>query len=415
MISGEYSAVGRIRDKNVNSEKTPADCLTERKENGILALEKRECQQSCGVSANMGISDRKKKILAAVVDEYIRTAEPVGSKHLAESAGLGCSSATIRNELAELVALGYLEQPHTSAGRVPTPMGYRMYVNELMEKQKLSLEETEDLNRRLNLKLQELDDTIGSISRLASQLTDYPALALTAASPTTVKRVDLIYVDANTFIIVLMLSGNSVKSKLVHLPVSVDQAMVQKLCALFNSGFTGITEEQITPLLIHSTERAADDSMGLTSVIAAFLIETLSEAGTPEAFISGENRLLNQPEFRDPDKAHRLMAYLSGGGYVLPPAEGEFPGDSEIRVLIGPENVAEELRDSSVVIATYDAGDNTKGLIGVVGPTRMDYSTVAAKLRFLAAGLSRRLGSGEAPPEGLHNKLILKKNEDSES
>ena len=217
MISGEYSAAGKIRDKNVNSEKTPADCLTERKENGILALEKRECQQSCGVSANMGISDRKKKILAAVVDEYIRTAEPVGSKHLAENAGLGCSSATIRNELAELVALGYLDQPHTSAGRVPTPMGYRMYVNELMEKQKLSLEETEDLNRRLNLKLQELDDTIGSISRLASQLTEYPALALTAASPTTVKRVDLIYVDANTFIIVLMLSGNSVKSKLVRL------------------------------------------------------------------------------------------------------------------------------------------------------------------------------------------------------
>ena len=169
------------------------------------------------------------------------------------------------------------------------------------------------------------------------------------------------------------------------------------------------------PLLIHATERAADDSMGLTSVIAAFLIETLSEAGMPEAFISGENRLLNQPEFRDPDKAHRLMAYLSGGGYVLPPAGGDFPDDSEIRVLIGPENVAEDLKDSSVVIATYDAGDHTKGLIGIVGPTRMDYSTVAAKLRFLAAGLSRRLGSGEAPPEGLHNKLILKKNEDRES
>ena len=109
------------------------------------------------------------------------------------------------------------------------------------------------------------------------------------------------------------------------------------------------------------------------------------------------------------------MSYLSGGGYILPPAEGDFADDSEIRVLIGPENVAEELKDSSVVIATYDAGDHTKGLIGVVGPTRMDYSTVAAKLRFLAAGLSRRLGSGEAPPEGLHNKLILKKNEDHES
>ena len=358
----------------------------------------------------MSISDRKKKILAAVVDEYIRTAEPVGSKHLAENAGLGCSSATIRNELAELVALGYLEQPHTSAGRVPTPMGYRMYVNELMEKQKLSLEETEDINRRLNAKLQELDDTISSVSRLASQLTDYPALALTAAAPTMIRRFDIIYVDANTFIIVLMLSNNTVKSKLVHLPVSVNQTMVQRLSALFNSGFTGITEEQITPRLIRSTERAADDSMGLTSVIAAFAIETLSEAAAPTAFVSGENRLLNQPEFRDPDKAHRLMSYLSGGGYVLPPAEeDDLPGDSEVRVLIGPENVAEELKDSSVVIACYDAGDNTKGMIGIIGPTRMDYSTVAAKLRTLAAGLSRRLGSGEAPPEGMHNKLIIKK------
>ena len=361
----------------------------------------------------MAISDRKKRILAAVIDEYIRTAEPVGSKHLAESAGLGCSSATIRNELAELVALGYLEQPHTSAGRVPTPMGYRMYVNELMERQKLSLEETEEINRRLNAKLQELDDTIGSVSRLASQLTDYPALALTAAAPVMVKRYDLIYVDANTFIIVLMLSNNSVKSKLVHLPVSVDQIMVQKLSALFNSGFTGITEDQITPLLIHSTERAADDSMGLTSVIAAFAIETLTEAVTPTSFLSGENRLLNQPEFRDPDKAHRLMSYLSGGGYILPPAEEDIiSDDTEIRVLIGPENIAEELKDSSVVIASYDAGDNTKGLIGIVGPTRMDYSTVAAKLRTLAAGLSRRLGNGEAPPEGMHNKLIIKKSED---
>ena len=158
------------------------------------------------------ISDRKKKILAAVVDEYIRTAEPVGSKAIAQTANLGCSPATIRNELAELVNMGYLEQPHTSAGRVPTPMGYRMYVNELMDRQKLSLEETEDINRRLNQKLQELDDTIDNVSRLASQLTDYPALALTTQSVVTIKRFDIIYVDANTFILVVMLSNNSVRN-----------------------------------------------------------------------------------------------------------------------------------------------------------------------------------------------------------
>ena len=354
----------------------------------------------------MAISERKKKILAAVVDEYIRTAEPVGSKAIAQSAGLGCSSATIRNELAELVSLGYLEQPHTSAGRVPTPMGYRMYVNELMEKQKLSLEESEEINRRLNARLQQLDDALSNVSRLASQLTDYPALALTAQHTVTVQRFDLIYVDANTFIIVLTLSSSQAKSKLVRLPISVDQKLVQRLSSLFNSGFTGVTEEQISPLLINSTERAADDTMGITSVIAAFVLETLTEANTPSASISGENRLLSQPEFRDPE-AHRLMSYLSGGGYILPPNSGLDAGDG-VKVLIGPENVAEELKDSSVVLASYDAGDNTRGLIGVVGPTRMDYSAVAAKLSCLAASLSRRLGGGEAPPEGMHNKLIIK-------
>ena len=360
----------------------------------------------------MSVSERKKKILAAVVDEYIRTAEPVGSKAIAARAEIGCSSATIRNELAELVSMGYLEQPHTSAGRVPTPMGYRMYVNELMEKQRMSIEETEELNHRLTAKLQQLDVTIDNVSRLASQLTDYPALALTTRSAVTIKRFDIIYVDANTFIIVVMLSNNTVQNKLVHLPISVTETMMRKLSSLFNASFTGVSESQITPLMISAAERAADDTMGVTSVIAAFAIEVLSQADKPTAFISGENRLLNQPEYRDPDKAHALMNYLSGGGYLLPPEE--LDASDEVRVLIGTENVAEELKGSSVVIASYDAGDNTRGLIGVVGPTRMDYSAVAAKLSALAAGLSKRLGGGAAPPEGLHNKLIIKGDEPNE-
>ncbi len=357
----------------------------------------------------MSISERKKKILGALVDEYIKTAEPVGSKAIAGITDIGCSSATIRNELAELTALGYLEQPHTSAGRIPTPAGYRMYVNELMEKQKLSLEETEAINRSLNERLTQLDEQMRDVGKLASQLTDYPALALAAYAPATIKRFDLIYIDANTFIIVVMLSNNTVKNKLVNLPVSVDQQMIQKLATLFNANFTGISGDKVTPLLISSTERASGDTMGLTAVIASFTMETLEGQRGVEAYVTGENRLLSQPEFRDPDKAHKLMNYLADGGHVIADAEnGLFDDDSEVRVLIGPENIAEELKDSSVVIASYDMGDNTKGLIGVVGPTRMDYSAVAAKLSFLAAGLSRRLGAGGAPPSGMHNKLIIK-------
>lgn len=356
----------------------------------------------------MALSERKKKILAALVEEYIKTAEPVGSKAIASAADLGCSSATIRNELAELTGMGYLEQPHTSAGRIPTPSGYRIYVNELMEKQKLSLEETEEINRRLSDKINQLDAMMSDVGKIASQLTDYPALAIAAPPPATIKRFDLIYIDANTFIIVVMLGNNTVKNKLVHLPVSVDAGMISKLGTLFNANFTGLAENKITPLLISSTERAADDTMGLTAVIASFAIEALAEAHTVSAYVTGENRLLNQPEFRDPDKAHKLMSYLSDGGHLISDGAHEMMGDNEVRVLIGPENVAEELKDSSVVIASYDMGDNTRGIIGVVGPTRMDYSAVAAKLGFLADSLSRRLGGGEAPPSGMHNKLIIK-------
>ena len=139
-------------------------------------------------------------------------------------------------------------------------------------------------------------------------------------------------------------------------------------------------------------------------MIAAFAIEVLSEASAPAACITGENRLLNQPEFRDPDKAHRVISYLSDSDHLM-----RLPGnaaDDPVRVIIGPENLAEELRDSSVVMASYDAGEGQRGLIGVVGPTRMDYSAVAAKLQFIADGLSRLLSSGESPAG--FGKMILK-------
>ena len=343
----------------------------------------------------MEISQRKKKILAAVVDEYIRTAEPVGSKTIAQIAGLGCSSATIRNELSELTALGYLEQPHTSAGRIPSPQGYRFYVNELMERQRVSVEEAEAINARLSEKMEQLDKLMSDAGKLAGQLTGYPALTLSAPRAATIRRFDLLYIDANTFIIVVLLGDNTVKNKLVHLPFSVEQGQIQKLSALFNAGFTNIPEESVTPVLISATERAARDTMGLTSIIAAYVIEVLSESRAGAAFVTGESSLLQQPEFRDPDKAHRVISYLSDSDHLM-----RLPGAADsnpVRVIIGPENVAEELRDSSVVMASYDAGEGQRGLIGVVGPLRMDYSAVAAKLKYIADGLSRLLGAGEAP------------------
>ena len=354
----------------------------------------------------MEISQRKKKILAAVVELYIETAEPVGSKVLAQQAGLGCSSATIRNELAELSAMGYLNQPHTSAGRVPTVQGYRLYVNELMERQRLSAEETERLNRELAQRLMALDNLVSDIGQFASQITDLPALAITAPRAVTVTRFDFIYIDVNTFIMVALLSDNSVKNKLVRLPVSVEKTKIDKLSTLMNANFTGLREDQITQPLISATERALDDMMGLTAVAASFAIEALTQASQPGSFVGGQNRLLHHPEYQDPDKAHALMSFLNQ-------APMEFPelmnGETGVKVIVGPENVSEALRDSSVVLATYDAGGGVRGVVGVVGPTRMDYAAVAGKMQLIAQTISNALGTGGLkPPSGMDNKLMIR-------
>lgn len=342
----------------------------------------------------MEISDRKKKILTAVIDEYIATAEPVGSKLIVESGVLDLSSATIRNEMAELTAMGFLEQPHTSAGRIPSPQGYRLYVNELMARQRLSIDETDAINESLSIKMQQLDKMMSDVGKLASSMTQYPSVALAAPVASTIKRFDLIYVDFNTFIAVAMLSNDEVQNKLIHLPFSVDQGMIVRLASVFNTNFVGIQEEKITPALISSAERACGDTMGLVSVIAAFAIDTLGKAKEGKAVVTGASHLLRLPEFRDPNKAHEVMSYLSDSEHLLGlPNDGS---DDDIQVIIGPENVAKELKDSSVVIARYNAGDNMKGIIGIVGPTRMDYSGVAAKLRYIAEGLSHALATPEA-------------------
>ena len=339
----------------------------------------------------MNLSDRKKKILRAVVDRYVETAEPVGSKAVA--AELQVSSATVRNEMAELENMGLLEQPHTSAGRTPTSLGYRIYVNELMEQQRLSFEDTELINKALRSRVQQLDKIISEAGRVTSLLTNYPAYALAVATQSvTITRFDLIHVDKHTFVIVAILSNDTVKNKLVHLHFEVDAAMLTKLAAVFNARFTNIPEEEITPALIASTERSTGDTTGLVSIVAGFAIEILMDTKSRETFLTGTSHLLEHPEFRDIDKAQKVLSYLSKDDELLKLPTPDIAGNAKIT--IGPENLAEELKDSSVVVAKYNAGDSLQGIIGVVGPTRMDYEKVAARLSYIAQGLSWLLSGG---------------------
>ena len=345
----------------------------------------------------MELGERKKRILRAVIDQYVETAEPVGSKAISGDIGMHVSPATVRSEMAELESLGFLEQPHTSAGRVPTAAGYRIYVNELMLQYRLSLEETEAINRALKSRIQQLDKLLSDVGRITSQLVSYPAYALSAPSVSlTISRFDLIHVEPGTFIIVVMMSNKTVKNKLVQLPFPLERTFLTKLATLFNASFINIPEDRITAELISATERAAGDEAGIVAVIAGFAIETLCEIKTRETHIIGASSLLEYPEYRDVDKAQRLLRYLSDEKEL---ARLPVPEDSGgMKITIGPENLAEELRDTSVIVARYDAGDSMQGLIGVVGPTRMDYSKVAARLGYIARGLSWLICGSDRPP-----------------
>lgn len=345
----------------------------------------------------MDLSDRKKKILRAIVENYINTAEPVGSKTIAIESELGLSSATIRNEMAELTKLGVLEQPHTSAGRIPSPMGYRIYVNELMRDYRLSMEETQEINRTLRQRIARLDELISEIGKALSELTKYPAYALSAPKHRhTIVRFDFIHVDAHTVIVVAMLDNNTVKSKLMYFPTEIDESLLKKLSNVFNSTFTGLTEDEIDPTLISAAERGANDPNGVVSAVAGFAIRTLSEAVPKKAYLSGASHIFDHPEYRDVDKAKELMSYLSNDEELLKlPTPSREDG---MKIIIGPENLAEELKESSVIVASYELGNEMHGLFGIVGPTRMDYAKLAARLAYISRGLKSIFSDGNKHP-----------------
>ncbi len=350
----------------------------------------------------MELTERKKKILRAIVDNYIQTAEPVGSKVLSAMPGIGCSSATIRNEMADLTQMGLLEQPHTSAGRIPSPAGYRLYVDELMQDYRLSVDETQSLNQALELKMQEVDKVISQVSKMVSKMTNLPAVAMTsAANAPTVQRFDVIMTGAGSFILVVMTNNEIVKNKLIKLPLHCTEQDLKTLGAVLNATLTDLPAEAITPELLQRVSRSAGPAASLVPVIVDFTTNLLSEQQKSQVYVTGQMKLLGQPEYRDVDKAQEVLSTLDGDTLSnLPATLGDI---NKTRILVGPENIAKELKDTSVVMTRFDIGDGMQGLIGVVGPTRMDYAQVTARLSYFAENLGRMFSRPELPPSE-HNE-----------
>ncbi len=341
----------------------------------------------------MDISERKKKILRAIVDGYILNAEPVASKALIEALDMDISSATVRNEMAELEALGYLEQPHTSAGRVPSHLGYRLYVDELMKRHRLSKSEMAVIDSMLDKRLGEIDRTLSDLGTLVSRLTNYTAYAMAAHSERAViRRVELLIVESNTYVAVLVLGISTVRNKLIKSSLRLLEDEIHTFSCVLTTNLAGLTKDDISDELLLRIEAQSGPAAPLCRIVLDFAVEAAEDLEERDFHLGGTAYILEQPEYHDILKARRLLEYVSDKREMsrLPIPR---PG-GKVKIIIGPENIAETLKDSSVIMAGYSLGDGMQGLIGIVGPTRMNYSRMAAKLNYFSEKLSKLMQQG---------------------
>lgn len=334
----------------------------------------------------MELSERKKQILKAIIGDYILTAEPVGSKALAARPELKFSSATIRNEMSELEEMGYLEKPHTSAGRIPSPLGYRLYVDELMDSYDISDKDIPPIEAMLKGKAKELDRLIQEAGRLVSSLTNYASVAVTPdMNRCVIKQFEIITVDTSTFVIVVVTDTGQVKNKLVHTVAPVTKDESELLTYILNQTLTGLPLSQITAERFDVVRRAAGLS-ALLAPVAEYIAELIEELGSQKVFLDGANKLLRFPEYRDPDKAQALLDYITTDDKHLLPVCKDMDG---VQFFIGPENGENPLSNASMIYAKYDIGNLGQGVIGIVGPTRMDYKRLSARLSHFAKELNK--------------------------
>ena len=334
----------------------------------------------------MELSSRQQKILAAVVEHYIATGEPAGSKMLCDSLDFTVSPATVRNEMSELEEMGYLEKPHTSAGRIPSPRGYRLYVDELMEQPQDTGEEDPSLQSMMQTKVRELDRLIQEAGRLISSLTNYASVAVTPAmTQISIRQFEIIAVDKMNFVIVVVTDSGTVKNKMVRTMADVSKDEAELLTYVLNQTLTGLPLSHITAERFDIVRRAAGLS-ALLAPVAEYLAELIEELSDQKVFLEGTNKLLRFPEYRDMHKAQVLLDYMEDDRRHLLPATRKIDG---IQFFIGPENGENPLSDTSAIYAKYDIGKIGQGVIGIVGPTRMDYAKLSAQLSRFAKGLNK--------------------------
>ncbi len=350
-----------------------------------------------------GLSERKKQILKAVVEAHIEGGEPVGSKYIVQNNLLSCSSATIRNEMAELEQLGYLEQPHTSAGRVPSELGYRFYVDSLVEQYANATRDIVQINQILKSKMSEIDQILETASKLASSMTNYTGIAIKPkASMVTMARYELILIDGEHFAMVMITAGGTVKTKKVKATATVRPEALAKLSSLLNKRLCGVSADGITlPIMMELENEMGDDAFLIAPAVKC-IYEVMNEFDGGELRYSGLNRLLDYPEYADKEQLSSLLGTLENQEEILDLVSE--PQSDDINVLIGSESPVKVMNNSALVFKPIRKNGRTVGVIGVIGPRRMDYKKVLKTIDELGGSISSIIGEENPLLEGAEHK-----------
>ena len=342
------------------------------------------------------LSDRKKQILKAIIDAHIAEGEPVGSKYLMQS--IACSSATIRNEMAELEDMGYLEQPHTSAGRVPSELGYRFYVDSLLQEYAMTAHDIAEINNLMKIKMSELDQILTTASKVASNLTNYTGFAIKPkSSSVNITRFETLYLDRHSFVLVMLLSSGAVKTKNVRLDMSIDSEVIARLGDALNICLGGLSAEEITLPIIMKLEALMGADASVVSPVIKCIYDVISEMDHGELKFSGLGRLLQYPEYSDVSNFRDLMNMLEEKDKLLDVISSKADEENDIHVYIGTENESDVMKNTALIFKNINIGGKQLA-VGVIGPKRMNYSKVIEMLNGLAVGIDRVFSESALPP-----------------
>lgn len=328
----------------------------------------------------MELDERKIKILNAIIQTYLETGEPVGSRTISRFTDLKLSSATIRNEMSDLEEMGYILQPHTSAGRIPSDKGYRFYVDNLM---KVKSEEVVRQNEMMVQKVDKLEQVLKQVVKLLATNTNYASLITAPQSQKNkLKFIQLTRVNEEQILAVMMLEGNIIKNKILTVDELVEEEEVVKLNLLLNTYLQGLSLQEINMELLQTMKRQAQGHRKIIGDLIDTIVEAIQEEDDTEIYTSGTTNLLKYPELADREKAGQLLYTLEekqGLNELITAGEND-ENEHGIQVYIGSESPVQSMKDCSIVTATYELEEGVQGTIGIIGPKRMDYKKVVNNL-----------------------------------